>query len=284
MNKIKKLIPFIGLPLLIAWGGKIFAHGETSSGTETTNIELVTGAFLLKLSLYALAAVLILMAVAISFPRPREWLKRLLFWSIVVVVAATTIFMAAITIRLNLISWSGGPVHWHADFEVWACGQELDLLDPQGFLSNKTGTPTQHEHNDKRLHIEGVVVHEEDASLSHLFNSLGGRLTKNELHFPTNSGMVIYQNGDRCPDGSPGFVQVFVYQMSPDRYYQQQLVDPSLHKIAAQSQVPPGDCVIVEFGSLKEKTSHLCKSYKVAEEIGKLRGLRPNETVGPEGE
>ena len=57
------------------------------------------------------------------------------------------------TIYLNTNSDSGGPVHWHADIEFWACGNEIELRDPTGF-SNKIGTGTLHEHDDHRIHLD----------------------------------------------------------------------------------------------------------------------------------
>ncbi|MBI2142977.1 hypothetical protein HYU20_01395, partial [Candidatus Woesearchaeota archaeon] len=37
--------------------------------------------------------------------------------------------------------------------------------------------------------------------------------------------------------------------------------------------VPPGDCIIFEFGSaVKEKTERMCESYEVALKLGKVAG------------
>jgi len=268
---------------IIWWGSFSIAlfPGFASAKAEEVSLEAYAAHFSLRLAGYGFLAIVGLLLIATLLRKPNEQIKQLLFVSVASLTAAVTVVLVGTTLYLNTISWSNGPVHWHADFEVWACGQELDLLDPQGRFSNKTGTPTRHEHNDKRLHIEGVLVNEEDATLSSLFAALGGRLTGNELVFPTNDHLATYQTGGTCPDGLPGFVQVFAYQTSPDGYYQQRPVDPSLHQIAAQSQVPPGDCIIVEFGLLVTKTDRLCRSYVVAEEIGELKGLRSDRAVGP---
>lgn len=202
--------------------------------------------------------------------------KKVLFLSIVIATLIPTIVMSASTVYLNVISSSGGPVHWHADFEVWSCGREIDLKDPEGWLSNKIGTATLHEHNDKRIHLEGVVLKPEDASLGKFFDVVGGTLTPSSYSIPTSEGMLTAQNGDSCQSGS-GEVQVFAYRTDKDNYYSQvKLPDPQNYIIAPFSSVPVGDCIIVEFDVPKERTEKMCRSYIVAEEIGKLKGEKPN--------
>lgn len=218
-------------------------------------------------------ALALLVAVSLHAKKLTEPMKKFLFSSIVVVIMVPTLYMIVATVYLNSVSASKGPVHWHADIEVWACGKEINLQDPKGTFSNKIGTPTLHEHNDKRIHLEGVVVHPEDASLGKFFKVIDGKLTSNALVVPTNEGPVSYNNGNTCPDGSQGQLQVFVYQVDKDNYYaQKKIADPNAYLISPQSQVPQGDCVIVEFGQAKDRTDKLCRSYKVAQEIDKLKG------------
>ena len=70
-------------------------------------------------------------------------------------------------------------------------------------------------------------------------------------------------------------MQVFVYQTDSDDYYSQtKIVDPARYIISPYSAVPKGDCVIVEFGPMRDRTDKVCKSYQVAEKIGKLKGER----------
>lgn len=200
--------------------------------------------------------------------------KKTLFLGIAAAALVPTIVMATTTIYLNVISSSKGPVHWHADIEIFACGQELNLKDPEGF-SNKIGTATLHEHNDKRIHLEGVVVEHDDASLGEFFKVIGGNLSTTNLAVPTNEKVATYQNGDACPTGA-GEVQVFVYRTDAEQYYSQEKVtDPAAYILAPESQVPAGDCIIVEYDTPKAKTDKICRSYKVAEQIGKLKGERP---------
>ena len=114
------------------------------------------------LSITAIAAgtVALVLLVGLAVLMNKRWpsFKPVLFSLIVIVTLGTTFTISGGTIYLNLNSATGGPVHWHTDFEIWACNNELELRDPHGALSNKIGTPTLHEHNDKRIHLEGVPV------------------------------------------------------------------------------------------------------------------------------
>ncbi len=233
-----------------------------------------------KTSVYILIAatllLIILTGISLKVKPLTAKMKKFLFSSIVIVILFPTLFMAVSTVYLNNVSASSGPVHWHADFEVWSCGKELNLKDPTGF-SNKIGTATLHEHNDKRIHLEGVVVNPDDASLGKFFHVIGGEISDISFTLPTNTGSVSVNNTTLCPDGRTGTVQVFVYQTDKDNYYKQTKIHlPEHYTISPQSNVPAGDCIIVEFGPIKSRTDKLCRSYKVAQQIGKLKGEKPN--------
>ena len=228
-----------------------------------------------SLQLLALCSVILIVFAVISLRAKHltERWKEILFFIIVGATIIPTLFMGMTTVYLNVISSSGGPVHWHADFEVWACGNELELRDPKG-LSNKIGTATFHEHNDKRIHLEGLVMEEQDASLGNFFHVIGGSLSATSFTLPLNDEKTVtYRNGDTCADGSTGEVQVFVFQTQEDgTYTQQKLSDPASFVMAPEQSVPTGDCIIVEFGESKTRTEKLCRSYRVAKEIDTLKG------------
>lgn len=196
--------------------------------------------------------------------------KKLLFICISVVAIAETLFLAGSTIYVNVISYSKGPVHYHADFEIYHCGKKIDLLDPTG-LSNKIGTSTLHEHNDDRIHLEGVVIQEDDQSLGKFFNVIGGYINAESISFPSTTGQIILKNGTTCPDGTPGSLNVYTYKTINGKYVQQKVTDPARYIYAPYSQVPEGDCIIIEFGPASESTQRLCRSYQVAEELGKIQ-------------
>ena len=198
----------------------------------------------------------------------REILKYFLFLTIVLLVLGITAYLVWSTISTNQTSVTGGPVHWHADFEIWNCGNKVDLIDPKG-LSNKIGTPILHEHNDNRIHVEGPVIEYKDISLGEFFKVIGGRMTASSLVAPTNNGVVSLESGVIC-NGLPGELQVFVYQTSGSNFHQKKLADPASHILSPHPQVPPGDCIIIELDKPKEKTNKLCNFYQVSVEKGEL--------------
>jgi len=202
--------------------------------------------------------------------------KQMLFLLMLIPVVIATLYTAGTTIYLNQISVTRGPVHWHADLEVWNCGEKVNLIDPQG-LSNRIGTPVFHEHDDFRIHVEGVVVKTEDVSLGNFFNVVGGTLTQDALQVPTNEGMMLSNDGDLC-DGKPGKIQVFAYKIdNPEEqgswiFTQQKIEDHSSYLLSPYSIVPPGDCIIIEFDQEKEKTDKICTTYQVAIDQGEVDG------------
>lgn len=247
-----------------------FAHDDTADASFFSS--QVTHTFMWQVLLCAVVLLALLFLLSLLYAKKSNAVKRLLFWSMTAVILATTTTLIGTTIMTNATSWSKGPVHWHADFQVWACGREVNLKDPKG-LSNKIGTSVLHEHNDNRIHYEGVVIQERDATLGAFFHALGGELTQNSLTLPTNDGMVTYKNSDECRQYEPAKLQVFTYQVNTDgTFTQTKLADPANYLLRPQSQVPPGDCIIFEFTSDKDRTNHLCQSFSVAMKTGKLKG------------
>lgn len=226
-------------------------------------------------TLAALAILVTLTAFALRIKRQSEIIKKFLFSGFLIITLACTLFLAASTTFLNSVSSSKGPVHHHADFEIWRCGKELELKNPQG-LSNKIGTPTLHEHNDKRIHIEGVIVKPQDASLGNFFRVVGGNLDSDSISFPTNEGQTTLKTGNDCPNFENAKLQVFLYKVSGQNFSQTKLTDPRRYTISPESAVPPGDCIIIELDQEKEKTDKLCQSFEVAIQTGKLRNIYGN--------
>ncbi len=196
--------------------------------------------------------------------------KIVLFWVIVLPAVFTTLYLAGGTIHDNLTSATGGPVHWHADFRIFNCGQELDLVDPTG-LSNRVGSPEIHEHNDFRIHVEGVLTEFREASLANFFRLIGGNLDSKGLAVPTNDGIVRMINGENCPDGPAGRLQVFLWETVGQEARQRKIFDYPEYVMSPESLIPPGDCVIFEFGPEKERTKYVCEQYQVAEKRGDIR-------------
>lgn len=224
----------------------------------------------------------VLTIVSILIKQKSEIVSLLLFWSIVVVVVANTLFLAASTFVLNSKSVTGGPVHWHADYEIWNCGKKLDIVDPTGW-SNKVGTPTFHEHNDGRIHVEGVITDYNEITLGRFFEVIGGNITGNGIVAPLSDGVFSRVSGETCDNGETAALQVFVYSTESKEnglsYSQKKLTTPESYVPSGYSQVPPGDCIIIEYDRPKEKTDKLCNFYKVEKQKGKIK----ESTLRPDG-
>lgn len=228
----------------------------------------------LGITIVFFSAILLLSLIVVSYKKKHtsENAKKSLFLAIAATILLPTLFLVLSTIYVNVQSSSKGPVHWHADIEIWACGKEIDLKDPKG-LSNKIGTSTFHEHNDKRIHVEGVVMEPQDVSLARFFHVIGGSFSQDGMTVPTVNGVKEFANGGMCEDTTTGEIQTFVYRVDGDTYTQEKLEDAESYLMSPYGTIPPGDCVIIEYGMPKDQTEKLCKSYEVAERIGKIRRI-----------
>ena len=170
----------------------------------------------------------------------RERQKRVLFSCMAIPVVLSSLFLASDTIYKTVTSVGGGPVHWQAEYQVWVCGEKLPV------------------HGDGKVHVKGVVHDVLDATLAEFFLGIGGELHNDHLAYPVQSkGVLEFTNGDSCPDDLPGYLQVYVNG--------KRLPKPEFYVIAPEEQVPPGDCIIVEFGAAsRETTQRLCESWSSA--------------------
>lgn len=265
---------------------------------EAGDLEAQIAALSVKSVLIASVLLVVLLALAalVINDKDKHHIKKPLFILITLTIVIPTLIMSVSTVYLNVKSESGGPVHWHTDIEFWVCNQEVELRDPTEFLSNKVGTSTYHEHDDKRIHLEGVVVKKDyDASLEKFMDVTGGEITNSSVRIPTNENIfendvdgddntgnravvetfventeegekvVSVQNGQNCGEGDPAELQAFLlrYNKEDDTYYQTKLEDPGSYIMRDESIVPPGDCLIVEFDQPKDRTNYLCQQYGV---------------------
>jgi plastocyanin len=95
-----------------------------------------------------------------------------------------------------------GRDHWHATYTYFVCGEKQPAAP--------TWEAGVHTHGDGVIHIHPFFASEEGAGarLTKWFEYGGGKLDSDEIRMPGSS--VTYKNGDECPDGSVGEVQVFV--------------------------------------------------------------------------
>ena len=254
----------------------VFANGEDDHGGVEESIiptlEEIIRSNSIKVVFFASIIIIVAVILTILLRDRGEWVKRVLFSIIVVPTVLTTLFIAGSTLYLNFQSSSGGPVHWHAEYEIWDCGKELDLIDPEGF-TNKVGSATLHEHNDNWIHLEGVVTDESEVTLGNYFRVIGGDLSHDGFKLPTTDGLVSRHNGDACSDGFPGTFQVFVYQTEGEVFTQKKLEDPENYVLSPAVSIPPGDCIIFEFDPIvKDTTDKLCDQYELQIMKGNLHG------------
>lgn len=259
-----------------------------------------------QIILIACIALVVLIILSILLRDRVPKLKPWLFGALTATLVLPTLYLVASTIYINVKSESKGPVHWHAGIEFWACGTELDLRNPAGLLSNKVGTSTYHEHDDKFIHLEGVVMQREiDASLGKFMRVTGGYITPQSVGIPltpektkwlvegdkrdgdpqgsllTADGLESYithdakgpvaefNNETSTCNGQPAQTQVFAYTFDEETktYQQEKIADPATYVIRDESALgPPSDCLIVEFDTPKDRTDKLCEQYGVRDQ------------------
>jgi hypothetical protein len=230
----------------------IYAHGDIDDGhneKEDKEPFVLTPPNLVKI---VSVWVLIITIFLFSCKKQAHKHKHLFFWILAIPIIAASLYLAIDTIQHNVTSVTKGPVHWHADYQVWTCDEQLDLIDPKG-LKNKIGNPVFHEHNDGRIHVEGAVQKLEDVNLKNYFNAIGGQFSNDKVSYPTNDGLVTYQNGETC-NQEPSTLKVYVNGKIVE--------NPATYVLTPHTQVPPGDCIIIEFSPQNNPTTEkICNSW-----------------------
>ncbi len=136
----------------------------------------------------------------------KEKRKSILIWSSV---AVLVVLLGYATFSLSSSGgkeqpdysdpYSKGQVHWHAVLRVFVCGEEKLMPAPIG--ESHLGQPLLHTHEDRRIHIEGVVQRPEEITLGKYMTVIGQTFKDDEL--------LEKKNGDLC-DGKPGKVKLLV--------------------------------------------------------------------------
>jgi len=258
---------FVVLIVILLVLSFVSAHGDEGEALENNKVPSPVLFIVITIIWVAIVVVFIL---AIWGKYSQNY-KPLFFWIIAIPVILSTLYLAGFTIYENISSETGGPVHWHADYEVFVCGEKLELVEPEGVLDNKIGSALFHEHEDGRVHTEGTIEDISKVSLGKFFETIGGELEHGHLEYPTHESIVSKEEGDLCGD-QEGELKVYINGKSED-HYEDYLIYPA-------GNVPPGDCIIVEFGiDLKDSTEKLCASWSVQEwNYGSFE--RPEVTIG----
>ena len=261
--------------MMLLTTGFAVAHGDEDVHDEPTINVLEIRDQNIRVATAAVGFLIFLVMLAIWWAGDNENAKKGIFILMVITVLLPTIYFVVSTLRVNFASPYGGPVHWHADFKIFACGTELDPPIPEGRFSNKTGTSVLHEHEDRRMHVEGVVVDDNEISLSNFFGSSVGELVGGRFKAPTGAQSFIeYSDGDTCSNSEQGVWNVFLYETGgTDIAHQRKLSIDEYpdYVLSPYQEAPPGDCIIFEFGPEKDVTQQICDFYQIAIDKGNLK-------------
>ena len=270
----KKVFLIVSILLLLLFS-IAYAHLEEETREKKIDAESLKSTSIRYIEIASFISIALII-ISLYIKDKNEKTKWLLFFGVVIPIAASTAYLAYSTVYLNLVSETQGPVHWHADYEIWVCGKQIELVKPKG-LSNRIGSPLFHDHGDNRIHVEGVVADTRNVDLHSFFETVSGNLDKNVLEMPTENEVVKVKNGDSC-NGEEAKLQAFVYKViNPDNakswvFDQEKIGNFPEHILSPYSNVPPGDCIIIEFAPEMEKTGHICATYETAMGRGELIG------------
>lgn len=229
---MKKSFLLFLLVIFLLSVSSVFSH-EGEEGYMLDHSELYPISQLQAAGYGSLAFGILIAVILIFHKKMGNMSKKFVYSSVVIVSVLVTLYLVITTLHLNIISVTKGPVHWHADFEIWVCGKEISLAEPKG-LSNKQGVDLMHAHNDNRIHVEGVILDKRQASLGAFFHAVGGSISNDGLKVPTDEGLEVVRNGYTCNE-KPAKLYVFVNGNL--------IENPPLYEIAPYEKVPPGDRV-----------------------------------------
>jgi len=225
----KKLLVFLFI-LSILLSPIAFSHGAEEDEFVLDHSKLYPISQLQAAGYGALVFGILIIFILLFHKKMSQIVKRIVYYLLAATASLVTIYLVVTTLHLNTISLTKGPVHWHADFEIWVCGNEIKLAEPKG-LSNKQGIDLMHAHNDNRIHVEGVLLDMKAASLGAFFHAIGGSLSSDGIKVPADNSLLSVHEGDKCNE-KPGKLYVFVNGNV--------ISNPSSYVISPYEKVPPG--------------------------------------------
>lgn len=228
---MKKRFLVLFIILLILAINIVFSHEGEEDEFMLDHSQLYPLSQLAVVGYGSVAFGILILIIIVLHKAMNELIKKAVYILLAITVVLVTIYLIITTLHLNIISLTKGPVHWHADFEIWVCDKEINLPEPKG-LSNKQGVDLMHAHNDNRIHVEGVILDNKQASLGAFFYAIGGSLTSDGIKVPTDEGLIAVHDGDKCNE-KPAKLYVFVNGNLID--------NPPAYEISHYEKVPPGD-------------------------------------------
>lgn len=222
---------FLFLILSVLSTYNAFSHGGEEDEFMLDHSKLYPISQLQAVGYGSLIFGILILIILLFHKKMNELIKKSVYILLVVLISVITLYLVTTTLHLNIISLTKGPVHWHADFEVWVCDEEIALIEPKG-LSNKQGTDLMHAHNDNRIHVEGVLLDYKQASLGAFFYAIGGSLSDDGLKVPTDKGLISVHEGDLCNEK---LAKLYVFVNGNP------IKNLSAYVISPYEKVPPGD-------------------------------------------
>lgn len=242
----------------------------------------------------SLLLVLAITSIAIFSGRDAS-LKKSLFNLCVAVIAVSTTTLVWLNLYLYSKISNPGLASWNAGIEFWVCDVEVEIENPSWFKADRIGSSKIYEADDKKIHVNGLISDSgAEATLGSFMRSIGGSISEKSFTLPIDKKQVedevdgdnvdiggiknierfvrigsdgrytlTASNGMPCVDGKKTALQVFAYSYDKinGTYSQEKLSDPNSYIISPERDVPPGDCLIIEYGQVKDTTERLCREY-----------------------
>ena len=234
----KRFLIFLFLVMLILFIENTFSHEGEEDEFILDHSQLYPLSQLTIVGYGSVAFGILILIIILFHKIMSEITKKVIYMLVVVLISAITLYLTITTLHSNIISASKGPVHWHADFEIWVCDKEVKIAKPKSFLSNKQGVDLMHAHDDNRIHVEGVILNKRQASLGAFFYAIDGSFSSDGLKVPTDDGLIAVHDGDLCNE-KPAKLYVFVNGNL--------IENPSSYVISPYEKVPPGDKIKIVF-------------------------------------
>lgn len=131
-------------------------------------------------------------------------MKQAFWYGLVIIAVVLAVYGITSTVQSGG-TYSRGQVHWHADLKLMVCGEDIPLPKPTGGSVHGQpfiGSILMHLHNEPQIHVEGTIKKAEDITLGKFMEGIGLNFKETEL--------LEKKNGDVCPDGNSGMVQLLV--------------------------------------------------------------------------
>ncbi|MEK6862001.1 MAG: hypothetical protein AABY07_08610 [Nanoarchaeota archaeon] len=133
----------------------------------------------------------------------QKFKKNIIKYSIIGIILIVVVYFAfKMFSGPKVESYTKGPVHWHAELNVYICGKKVGVPEelPQG--QHHLGLPLLHTHADGLIHIEGQIWKKEDITLGAYMDAINVPFANNTI--------IDYKNDGMCNDGKSNKIKMLV--------------------------------------------------------------------------